>query len=198
MPHESAAEESFDSLYRSTRRALLLQTFALTGDLPVARARRARRLRRRLAALAHRSRALEDPMTWLRPRAWKHARGGTPSGPGAAPPRPRPSSGRCSTRWAGSRRAVGAPLVLVDLAGLDQERAAQRARPSPPGQAGRAPARASVAEQLEIPVGDVAAGWPAWTRCSTASRSRAPRCCAAPSARAAARSSSRAPWPRPW
>ena len=155
MPHESAAEESFDSLYRSTRRALLLQTFALTGDLPVARsAVRAAYV----GAWQHwRSvSALEDPMTWLRPRAWKHARRRRTVGPRRRTPAPSPEQREVLDALghlpADGRRA----LVLADLAGLDQERAADELG-QPAGTADATPARASVAEQLAIPVGDVAA-----------------------------------------
>ena len=154
MPHESAAEESFDSLYRSTRRALLLQTYALTGDLPVARAA----VRAAYVSAWRHWRtvsALEDPTSWLRTRAWRHARRRHTVGARRRTPAPSPEQravldalGRLP---AGRRRA----LVLVDLAGLDHERAVAELGEDPE-QAGAEPARESVAEHLGTPVGDVA------------------------------------------
>lgn len=72
MSRASTEEESFDSLYRSTRRAVLLSTLALSGDLPAARAAvqdtyaDAWRHRRTVTTL-------EAPLAWLRPRAWRRA-----------------------------------------------------------------------------------------------------------------------------
>jgi DNA-directed RNA polymerase specialized sigma24 family protein len=65
-------DERFDSFYRSTRRGLLSQTFALTGDLPAASGA----VRDAYIAAAHHWRkvsALADPEAWVRPRAWNFA-----------------------------------------------------------------------------------------------------------------------------
>ncbi len=64
--------EEFDEFYVSTRRGLVLQTFALTGDLG------ASRLAVRDAYVAARHHwdkigHLEDPESWVRPRAWTAA-----------------------------------------------------------------------------------------------------------------------------
>lgn len=153
MPHESTAEESFDSLYRSTRRALLLQTFAVTGDLPVARAAvraayvSAWRHWRTVAAL-------EDPAGWLRARAWRHARRRHTVGARRRSPAPSPEQRAVLDALGRLPGADRRALVLVDLAGLDRDRAAaELGQPAATTDVG--PARASVAEHLEVPVHDV-------------------------------------------
>ena len=63
------AEEQFDSFYLKTRRALVHQTFALTGDLGAAQ----RAVRDAYVAAWHHWRKVsrhEDPRDWVRPRAW--------------------------------------------------------------------------------------------------------------------------------
>lgn len=63
------AEEQFDSFYLKTRRALVHQTFALTGDLAAAQ----RAVRDAYVAAWHHWRKVqthEDPRDWVRPRAW--------------------------------------------------------------------------------------------------------------------------------
>lgn len=63
------AEEQFDSFYLKTRRALVHQTFALTGDLAAAQ----RAVRDAYVLAWHHWRkvqAVEDPRDWVRPRAW--------------------------------------------------------------------------------------------------------------------------------
>ena len=65
-------EEQFDSFYHATRQGLLHQTFALTGDLPAAQSA----VRDAYIAAWHHWRkvsALDDPETWVRPRAWQLA-----------------------------------------------------------------------------------------------------------------------------
>jgi DNA-directed RNA polymerase specialized sigma24 family protein len=65
-------EETFDSFYRSTRRQLLHQAFALTGDLSAAQAA----VREAYVAAWHHWRKvsrLERPEDWVRPRAWRFA-----------------------------------------------------------------------------------------------------------------------------
>jgi DNA-directed RNA polymerase specialized sigma24 family protein len=154
MPHESADEESFDSLYRSTRRALLLQTYALTGDLPVARAA----VRAAYVSAWRHWRTvstLEDPTTWLRTRAWRHTRRRRTVGARRRTATPSPEQRAVLDALghlpSGGRRA----LVLVDLAGLDHDRAASELGEDPE-QAGVVTARRRVAEHLGVPVGDVA------------------------------------------
>ena len=73
MSRASADEEGFDALYRSTRRALLLSTLAVSGDLPAARAAVSDTY---AAAWRHRRTvmSLDAPLAWLRPRAWRRAR----------------------------------------------------------------------------------------------------------------------------
>jgi DNA-directed RNA polymerase specialized sigma24 family protein len=65
-------EERFDSFYVATRRAVLHQVFALTGDLPAAQAA----VRDAYVAAWQRWRKvsrLDDPLDWVRPRAWQVA-----------------------------------------------------------------------------------------------------------------------------
>ena len=67
-----AAEESFDAFYRETRDDLLLSTFALTADKAAARAA----VRDAYTAAWHHWRKvshLEEPLDWVRPRAWRDA-----------------------------------------------------------------------------------------------------------------------------
>jgi DNA-directed RNA polymerase specialized sigma24 family protein len=63
------AEEQFDSFYLKTRRDLVHQTFALTGDLAAAQGA----VRDTYVAAWHhwhKVKAHEDPRDWVRPRAW--------------------------------------------------------------------------------------------------------------------------------
>lgn len=67
-----AAEESFDAFYRATRDDLLVSTFALTANRTAARAA----VRDAYTAAWHHWRKishLEDPLDWVRPRAWRDA-----------------------------------------------------------------------------------------------------------------------------
>ncbi len=64
--------DDFDAFYKATRDRLLLQTYALTGDLPAAR----RAVRDAYVAAWHHWRKVErqtDPKGWVRPRAWADA-----------------------------------------------------------------------------------------------------------------------------
>lgn len=64
--------EEFDAFYKDARTRLLLQTFALTGDLPAARSA----VRDSFIVTWHHWRKvsrLPDPETWIRPLAWSHA-----------------------------------------------------------------------------------------------------------------------------
>jgi DNA-directed RNA polymerase specialized sigma24 family protein len=65
-------EESYDSFYRATRRQLLHQAFALTGDLPAAQSAVRDAY---VGAWQHwrKVRRLDDPLDWVRPRAWQLA-----------------------------------------------------------------------------------------------------------------------------
>lgn len=64
--------EEFDEFYVSTRRDLILQTFALTGDLAASRTA----VRDSYVAARHHWDKVgntEDPLSWVRPRAWSRA-----------------------------------------------------------------------------------------------------------------------------
>lgn len=64
--------EEFDEFYVATRRGLVLQTFALTGDLGASR----RAVRDAYVAARHhwdKIGHLDDPGSWVRPRAWSAA-----------------------------------------------------------------------------------------------------------------------------
>jgi len=64
--------EQFDAFYKDARDRLLLQTYALTGDLPAARAA----VRDSFVVAWHHWRKvsrLSDPEAWARPHAWSHA-----------------------------------------------------------------------------------------------------------------------------
>lgn len=65
-------EEEFDAFYRDARDRLLVQTFALTGDVRVARTA----VRDAFVEAWHHWRKVArrpDPEDWVRPRAWQHA-----------------------------------------------------------------------------------------------------------------------------
>ena len=64
--------EEFDEFYLSSRRRLVLQTYALTGDLGAARSA----VRDAYVAARHhwdKAGRLDDPENWVRPRAWSTA-----------------------------------------------------------------------------------------------------------------------------
>jgi len=73
MPHTSTRDPAqFDGFYKDTRDRLLLQTYALTGDLPAARAA----VRDSFIVAWHHWRKvsrLPDPETSVRPQAWAYA-----------------------------------------------------------------------------------------------------------------------------
>ena len=111
-------EETFDSFYRATRRQVLHQAFALTGDLPAAQSAVRDAY---VGAWQHWRKVsrLDDPLDWVRPRAWQlaqrrhtariwHRNKGM-------------SDAHKSVLDALSRRPVAQRrvLLLVELAGLD-------------------------------------------------------------------------------
>ena len=64
--------DQFDAFYKDARDRLLLQTYALTGDLPAARAA----VRDSFVVAWHHWRKVSrmpDPEAWARPHAWSHA-----------------------------------------------------------------------------------------------------------------------------
>jgi DNA-directed RNA polymerase specialized sigma24 family protein len=64
--------DEFDAFYKDTRSRLLLQTYALTGDLPAARSA----VRDSFIVAWHHWRKVsrqDDPVAWVRPYAWSHA-----------------------------------------------------------------------------------------------------------------------------
>jgi len=64
--------DEFDAFYKDARARLLLQTYALTGDLPASRAA----VRDSFVVAWHHWRKisrLDDPESWARPHAWAHA-----------------------------------------------------------------------------------------------------------------------------
>lgn len=67
------APDDFDAFYADTRQRLLLQTYALTGDLRASRTA----VRHAFVVAWHqwpRVSRSEDPEGWVRPYAWRHAR----------------------------------------------------------------------------------------------------------------------------
>ena len=72
MPHSSGPPRDFDDFYLTSRRRLVLQAYALTGDLGAAR----NAVRDAFVAARHhwaKVGRLPDPEEWLRPRAWAMA-----------------------------------------------------------------------------------------------------------------------------
>jgi DNA-directed RNA polymerase specialized sigma24 family protein len=64
--------DEFDAFYKDARDRLLLQTYALTGDLPASRSA----VRDSFVVAWHHWRKvsrLDDPESWVRPHAWAHA-----------------------------------------------------------------------------------------------------------------------------
>ncbi len=66
------AADDFDAFYKDARARLLLQTYALTGDLPASRSA----VRDSFVTAWHHWRKVDrtgDPEGWVRPHAWQHA-----------------------------------------------------------------------------------------------------------------------------
>src|SRR4051812_6565258 len=71
-PSGTTAGPDFDEFYLTSRRRLVLETYALTGDLSAARSA----VRDAFEAASHHWRKvsrLSDPEEWVRPRAWAMA-----------------------------------------------------------------------------------------------------------------------------
>src|SRR6187549_323518 len=71
-PSGTTAGPDFDEFYLTSRRRLVLETYALTGDLSAARSA----VRDAFEAACHHWRKvsrLPDPEEWVRPRAWAMA-----------------------------------------------------------------------------------------------------------------------------
>lgn len=150
-----AREESFDSFYRATRRALLHQALALTGDLPAAQSAVRDAY---IDAWQHWRKVsrLDDPLDWVRPRAWQLAQ--------------RRHTARIWHRNKGLSEAhqsvldalSGLPvaqrrvLLLVDLAGVEQAHAARELGVTHDmAQHNLRLATEGLASQLDVPVGEV-------------------------------------------
>lgn len=125
------AEEQFDSFYLKTRRALVHQTFALTGDLGAAQ----RAVRDAYVAAWHHWRKVstyEDPREWVRPRAWllaqrRHTARLWHRTKGISPD-DRAVLDALHKLPVAERRA----LLLLDLVGVPLEVAAREANAAPP------------------------------------------------------------------
>ena len=65
--------DEFDAFYKDARDRLLLQTYALTGDLPASRSRRSATPSSSAWHHWRKVSRLEDPEAWVRPPAWAHA-----------------------------------------------------------------------------------------------------------------------------
>src|SRR6478609_5755270 len=117
-------EESFDSFYRATRRQVLHQAFALTGDLPAAQSAVRDAY---VGAWQHWRKVsrLDDPLDWVRPRAWqlaqrRHTARIWHRNKGMSPQHAQVLD--ALSKLPVAQRRV---LLLVDLAGLDLGHAAR-------------------------------------------------------------------------
>ena len=87
--------DDFDAFYKAARHRLLLQTYALTGDLPAARGA----VRDAFVHAWHHWRKvsrLEDPESWVRPTPGSMPSVGTPPASGTATS---PSTRSCAQPW---------------------------------------------------------------------------------------------------
>ncbi len=117
-------EESFDAFYRSTRRRVLHQAFALTGDLSAAQSA----VRDAYVAAWHHWRKVErveDQESWVRPHAWqlaqrRHAGRIWHRNKGISPEHAAILDGLA--KLTGARRRT---LLLVQLAGVPLDQAAR-------------------------------------------------------------------------
>ena len=120
-------EETFDAFYRSTRRQLLVEALALTGDPATAQGA----VRHVYASAWRRWRRLsrtDEPLTWVRPRAWKKAQRRNASRPLHRPRRLPHEQRRVLRALAQLPVSQRRLLVAVDVAGLDLSTAAAPAR----------------------------------------------------------------------
>jgi DNA-directed RNA polymerase specialized sigma24 family protein len=116
-------EETFDRFYGSTRRELLIQVLALTGDLPAGQSA----VRNAYAAAWRRWRRvsrLDDPLTWVRRRAWRMAKRRHTARPWHRARKLPDEQLRVLRSLALLPTAQRRLLVAVELAGLDLSAAA--------------------------------------------------------------------------
>ena len=166
------APDEFDAFYKDARDRLLLQTYALTGDLPASRSARPRLVHRRLAPLAQDLPACPTRRAGPARTPGRTRSGATPPGSGTAtgastrtpaPPWTRSASCRspsarrcCSPTWprvsmSDLAREVGLPRAEAERAAADRDRPVRRPprRPHHPHPAAlRAAARAGRAGPL--------------------------------------------------
>ena len=92
--------DEFDAFYRASQHRLLMQTYALTGDLPASRGA----VRDAFVAAWHHWRKvsrLPDPEGWVRPHAWLHAQRRHSARIWHRDKALDPDLGQPSTRWPG-------------------------------------------------------------------------------------------------
>ena len=123
--------DEFDAFYKSARTRLLLQTYALTGDLPASRSA----VRDSFVVTWHHWRKvsrLPDPESWVRPHAWAQAQRRHTTRIWHRDKQPRPGGGPHAgvARQALGRAAQGA-AARDRLTTLPLGRARPRARPDP-------------------------------------------------------------------
>ena len=134
--------DEFDAFYKGARSRLLLQTYALTGDLPASRSA----VRDSFVGAWHHWRKvsrLPDPETWVRPHAWSHAlrrHTGRTVAPGQVP-RPGVASNARGAGEAPPHPAQGAAADPADIGehGRDRPRARRDRCPKPSGTSRRRP-----------------------------------------------------------
>jgi DNA-directed RNA polymerase specialized sigma24 family protein len=116
-------EDAFDAFYSSTRRGLLQQTLALTGD---PRAAEAAVRNAYTGAWQHWRKVsrLDDPLDWVRPRAWRQAQRRHTARVRRRHRDPAPGHQAVLSALAGLPAPQRRVLLLVELAGLDAASAA--------------------------------------------------------------------------
>ncbi len=144
-------EDSFDAFYASTRDALLHQAFALTGDL---RAARSAVRDAYVGAWQHWRKVsrLEDPLDWVRPRAWRLAQRRHRAHRWHRASKRSPGQRGVLDALSGLGSAQRRVLLLVDLAGLDLgDSARELGVPRDTAERSLTAARAAVADALDVP-----------------------------------------------